>query len=223
MGSLHVKFVANAHCWSSSGWFGAHPEPATVTVWPFRRFAFGVTVISSGGGMNASGAVTMVRGGSTTSAAAMTHVPGLVVQSRNVPSGRKISLNAPRCTENAPAASVVAVSTKVVSQSVGSDGAGEHSSTSTVVSGRKPLPLTVTKSPADRPVSGVTVIEPRVTGGGGAGANEIGTVTIVVSMLPMSAAAIRQDSTAQSTVRPTNGTKMKRRTCSVVENAPDWL
>ena len=63
-------------------------------------------------------------------------------------------------------------------------------------------------------------MEPRVAGGGGAGANAIGVSIAVPGMSFTSAEPITHTSDAQSTVRPRLGTKMNRRTVCCAEKSP---
>src|SRR5262245_317105 len=66
---------------------GVKPEPATVTVWPSTRPVVGVTVIVpvNVDGRNVRGAETIVSGTLATSAAAITHAPGPLMQFTGAP------------------------------------------------------------------------------------------------------------------------------------------
>src|SRR3954447_18729210 len=154
--------------------FASNSTPSTVTDCPSTRSAYGETLTPPGnvfGGVNESGWLTSVPATSTASPATNVHAPAAARQSTG--STLEITLDS---AVNPPPPSAVTVWRS--EQPAWSTGALPHSSSSITASGRKPEPATSTELKSPRPESGVTEMVPRVAGGGGAGANEIGTLTI---------------------------------------------
>ena len=153
---------------------GGNDDPVTArSVEPATRADEGLTATTPG--TTPTGAVTMVPGTSAASATAMTQRGAATVQVVGTgPSASSGSTVVPTVTGTSkpPVASVRSHHTFGYPQVVWSVAPGAHCDTVNQTSGRNPEPVTVTVPPATCS-SGATTTDPRVAGGGGAGAKPI--------------------------------------------------